>query len=180
MKATSRLLVSSLLAGAVALVSSSAHAQSTRGAGYIQGNVLGFATASGGSGFPIDLHGGIHLSGNGGHEGFVIGGTQKFIFGGGGGFGMTMARLGFDIAIPIKDMELTIAPYGQGGIGYGFSGGDPGAAFGFGVDGRFFPLTEGAGKGFFATAKPFELTFLPTSLVTFTFYTFSVGAGYAF
>lgn len=190
MKALSRLLVSSLLVGAVALTSSSAHAQSTRGAGYVQGNVLGYslvgASVSAGAfgsvsatsgGYPIDLHGGYHLGGT--HEGFVIGATQKFIFSGAFTAG-TLARAGYDIAIPIKngEMELTIAPYGQIGALYGDNGGR--FAFGLGAEGRFFPLNEGAGKGFFATAKPFELTFAPGSGGLLYLYTFSAGAGYAF
>lgn len=187
MKALSRLLVSSLLVGAVALasstVSSTAHAQSTRGAGYVQGNVLGFTAffnTGGGAAYPMELSGGYHI--NGTHEGFVIGGAQKFIFGGnfGGFIGATVLRMGYDIAIPIKEMELTVAPYGYGGIAYGDA--DLRAHFGFGVEGRFFPLTEGAGKGFFAVARPLEVGFIPIGggAGTLIPYTFSLGAGYAF
>jgi len=183
MKALTRILVSSLLAGSLALVSSSAHAESTRGAGYVQGNVLGFTAffnTGGGAAFPMELSGGYHI--NGSHEGFVIGGAQKFIFGGnaGGFIGATVLRMGYDIAIPIKEFELTVAPYGYGGIAYGDL--DLRAHFGFGVEGRFFPLTEGAGKGFFAVARPFEVGFIPigSGLGTLVPYTFSVGAGYAF
>ena len=190
MKALSRLFVSSLLAGTVAFVSSSAHAQSTRGAGYVQGNVLGYSlvgasvsfgalgsvSATSGA-YPIDLHGGYHLGGT--HEGFVIGATQRFLFSG-GFIAATTARAGYDIAIPIKngEMELTIAPYGFLGAMYGDNGGRP--YFGAGVEGRFFPLNEGGGKGFFATAKPLELGFAPGSGGLLWTYTFNAGAGYAF
>jgi hypothetical protein len=192
MKTISRLFVSSLFAGAVALASSTAHAESNRGAGYIQGEVLGYSlmgapgvdtpfgsiSASYGA-YPIEIHGGYHLGGT--HEGFVLGGSQKFFFGSASS-GATLLRAGYDIAIPIKggEMELTVAPFGFGGIYYGFSGGDPRAMFGFGAEARFFPLNEGAGKGFFAAAKPIELGFLPGTGGLFTTYTFHLGAGYAF
>ena len=90
MKTISRLFVSSLFAGVVALASSTAHAESNRGAGYIQGEVLGyslvgqsvdtpFGSVSASSGtFPLEIHGGYHLGGT--HEGFVIGASQKFFF----------------------------------------------------------------------------------------------------
>lgn len=179
MKALTRLIGSSLVVAGLALVSSSAHAESTRGAGYVQGNVLGFTTffnGGGGTGFPIEVSGGYHIGGT--HEGFVIGGAQKFIFAGGGAFIATVARAGYDIAIPIQEMELTIAPYGFLGITYGDVGLHP--HFGFGVEGRFFPLNEGAGKGFFAVARPFEIGFIPLSGGTSVPFTFSLGAGYAF
>jgi hypothetical protein len=185
MKAFSGIFVSSLLAGSLALVSSSAHAESTRGAAYVQGNVLGytpFFNSGGGSAFPMEVSGGYHLGGT--HEGFVIGGAQKFLFGSFGGAAFaTVLRLGYDIAIPIKQFELTVAPYGFGGIAYGDGwGGEVRAHFGFGVEGRFFPLTEGAGKGFFAVARPLEIGFVPIGggAGTAIPYTFSVGAGYAF
>lgn len=184
MKALSLLFVSSLLAGSLVLTSSSAHAESSRGAAYVQGNVLGFTAlvnSGGGSGFPLEVSGGYHLGGT--HEGFVIGGAQKFLFGSLGGAAFaTVLRVGYDIAIPIKDFELTIAPYGFGGIAYGDGwGGDVHAHFGFGAEGRFFPLSEGAGKGFFAVARPLEVGFVPIGggAGTAIPYTFSVGAGYA-
>ena len=49
--------------------------------------------------------------------------------------------------------------------------------FGFGAEARFFPLVEGAGKGFFATARPFEIGFMKGPGVMLVF---SLGAGYAF
>lgn len=182
MKIISRLFVSSLFAGAVALASSTAHAESTRGAGYVQGNVLGYTTflnSFGGSAYPLELHGGYHIGGT--HEGFVIGATQKFLFATGGFLGATVARAGYDIAIPIKEFELTVAPYGYAGVAYGDGGGgDVRFHFGFGAEARFFPLVEGAGKGFFATARPFEIGFMPGPGTTLVPYNFSLGAGYAF
>lgn len=189
MKTISRLFVSSLFAGVVALASSTAHAESNRGAGYIQGEVLGyslvgqsvdtpFGSVSASSGtFPLEIHGGYHLGGT--HEGFVIGASQKFFFSS-GFVAATVGRLGYDIAIPIKggEMELTVVPFGFGGVMYGDSSGR--AYFGLGAEARFFPLSEGAGKGFFAAAKPFELGFAPGSGGMFTTYTFHLGAGYAF
>ncbi|MBK8215167.1 MAG: hypothetical protein IPK71_15615 [Myxococcales bacterium] len=178
MKALSRLFAAGLVAGATLLVSSSASAQSSRGAGYVQGNVLGFTAflnTFGGTAFPMEFSGGYHI--NGSHEGFVIGGAQKFFFR--TGFAAaTVLRMGYDIAIPIKEMELTIAPYGYGGPAYGDI--DLRAHFGFGVEGRFFPLVEGPGKGFFAVARPFEIGFIPFTGGTLVPFTFNLGAGYAF
>lgn len=68
-------------------------------------------------------------------------------------------------------MELTIAPYGYGGPAYGDI--DLRAHFGFGVEGRFFPLVEGPGKGFFAVARPFEIGFIPGNGGTAVPFTFS-------
>lgn len=135
---------------ALALVLSTAGvataAESERGAGYVEAHLLGaqlsFASANGISQtnvqYPIEIHGGYHVSGR--HDGFVIGATQKFAFAN-GSLGATVLRLGYDIAIPIGRRELTIAPYGFGGIAYPFSG-DPGAHFGFGAEGRFFPIEK--------------------------------------
>ncbi len=156
MKALSRLFAAGAVAGATLLVSSSASAQSSRGAGFVQGNVLGFTAflnTFGGTAFPMEFSGGYHI--NGSHEGFVIGGAQKLLFANRGVGFATVLRMGFDIAIPIKEMELTIAPYGYGGPAYGDGWDGMRAHFGFGVEGRFFPLTEGAGRGFFAVARPF-------------------------
>lgn len=118
-------------------------AESERGPAYVQAHVLGaqlaFASAGSGAAFPIELHGGYHVSGR--HDGFVIGATQKLVFGNGTG-GATLLRLGYDIPIPIGRRELTIAPYGFGGVAYAFAGGDPGAHFGLGVEARFFPIEK--------------------------------------
>ncbi|HQY60953.1 MAG: hypothetical protein IPF92_28250 [Myxococcales bacterium] len=173
--------VCSLLAGAVALGASTAHAQnSDRGPGFVQGNVLGFATSlSGGVGtaYPMEFSGGYHLGTNA-HEGGVIGGAQKLFFAGGGVLAATVFRGGYDIAVPIQEMELTIAPYGYAGVAYG--GGFTGAHFGFGGEGRFFPLKQGPGKGFFAVGRPFEIGFIAAGSGVAVIYTFSLGAGFAF
>lgn len=144
-----RLLGCGLVALVVSLGSlGDAHAaESERGPAYVQAHVLGvqlaFGSANGisqtGVQFPLELHGGYHVSGR--HDGFVIGATQKFAFAN-GSIGATVLRLGYDLAIPLGRRELTIAPYGFGGIAYPFSAGDPGAHFGFGVEGRFFPLEK--------------------------------------
>ncbi len=174
-----RVLLSTAFAGAVALASSSAEAQSSRGPGFVQGNLLGYSTGiSGGYGgaFAMEFSGGYHLTGR--HDGLVVGGAQKFLFVGGSVLAATVFRMGYDISIPIQEMELTIAPYGFAGLAY--ANGGAGAHFGFGGEGRFFPLKEGPGKGFFAVGRPFEVGFISNSFGTSVIYTFSVGAGFAF
>ncbi|MBL9113168.1 MAG: hypothetical protein JNM74_28035, partial [Myxococcales bacterium] len=125
---------------AIVLPSTPAHAaESERGAAYVEAHLLGaqlsFASANGvsasGVQYPIEIHGGYHLSGR--HDGFVVGATQKLAFAN-GSIGATVLRLGYDIAIPIGKRELTIAPYAFGGIAYPFGGGDPGAHLGAGVE----------------------------------------------
>jgi outer membrane protein OmpA-like peptidoglycan-associated protein len=138
-----------LLASAVTLglPSLAEAADSDRGAAYVEAHLVGGTVAFGSSegipvsagGFALEIHGGYHLSGR--HDGFVIGLTQKLAIGT-AVMGATVGRLGYDIAIPIGRRELTIAPYGFGGVAYGFSGGDPGAHFGLGVEGRFFPIQK--------------------------------------
>ncbi len=183
-KLLARVVVSSLFAGVVALGPTTAHAQnSDRGPGFVQGNVLGFVTSlnsgGGGSAYPVEFSGGYHLGTNA-HEGGVIGGAQKFIFGYGAMIAATVFRGGYDIAIPIQEMELTIAPYGYAGFAYGDGAGTIRAHFGFGAEGRFFPLKQGPGKGFFAVARPFEVGFIPLTGATLVLYTFNAGAGFAF
>ena len=52
------------------------------------------------------------------------------------------------------------------------------AALSFGIEGKFFPI---ANNGFFAMARPFEITILPGGGgTTPVLYGFGVGAGYAF
>lgn len=140
------LLLSSI--AALALPSLAEAAESLRGPGYIEGHVLGGALAFGsfegisisGASFATEIHGGYHLSGR--HDGFVLGATQKLSLGAGTA-GATLARLGYDVAIPVGRREITIAPFGFLGAYYGISGGaDPGAHFGFGVEGRFFPVAK--------------------------------------
>lgn len=182
-KLLARVAVASLFAGIVALGPSTAHAQnSDRGPGFVQGNVLGFVTSlnsrGGGAAYPIEFSGGYHL-GTHAHEGGVIGGAQKFVFGYGAMLAATVFRGGYDIAIPIQEMELTIAPYGYAGFAYGdYTSLRP--HFGFGAEGRFFPLKQGPGKGFFAVGRPFDVSFTPVTGGTVVLYTFSAGAGFAF
>lgn len=150
------------------------------GPGFVQANVLGFSAAiSGGSGlaYPLEISGGYHI--NGAHEGLVLGGAQKLIFSG-GMIAATVVRVGFDLAIPVQEMDLVVAPYGYGGVAYGAPVGGVLAHFGFGAEGRFFPIKRGPGKGFFAVARPFEVGFIPAIGGTLVFYTFSAGAGFAF
>lgn len=166
----------------------SAHAaNSNRDSLYVGGTILGFGAPlnSGFRGnttpYRLDFDFGGHV--NGRHDGFVIGFRQAFLFGGGFDGGITQLRMGGDIAIPIRGgrMELTIAPYGAGGIYYNFNGADPRAAISFGVEGKFFPIEN---NGFFAMARPFEITLLPGNGQFGTgvpaLYGFGVGAGYAF
>ena len=141
-----------LLATLLAFPTTAHAAESERGAAYVQADVVGvailFASIDSGSEtvgsvttssgrFPVEIHGGYHLSGR--HDGFVVGASQKLLLGDGSG-GATVARAGWDIAIPLGRRELTLCPYGFGGALYGFSGGGAGAYFGAGFEGRFFPI----------------------------------------
>jgi hypothetical protein len=78
---------------------------------------------------------GYHFTGR--HDGLVLGVRQVFLFGSSSG-GITEGRVGWDIALPIKQFEVTIAPYGVAGLAYSFSGGKPAFAFGVGAEGKFF------------------------------------------
>lgn len=144
-------LLTSLLALSIVFASESlASADSTRGPLYVEGHVvggtLGFSSAeplfpgapsvstTAGS-FAVELHGGYHVSGR--HDGFVLGASQKLSFGTGTA-AATLARLGWDFAIPAGKREVTIAPFAFGGALYG--GGPSAGYFGFGVEGRFFPI----------------------------------------
>lgn len=141
------LTLSLLLVSSLVPLREAKAADSERGPGYVQAHLLGAQLALGSVGgvsasgvaYPIEIHGGYHVSGR--HDGFVIGATQKFAFGN-GTIGATVVRLGYDIAIPVGRREITIAPYGFGGVAYPFSAGDPGGHFGFGVEGRFFPIEK--------------------------------------
>lgn len=118
-----------------------AAADSDRGPFYVQAHVVGgtisFVDPMVGISFPIELHAGYHFSGR--HDGFVVGLTQRIGFGS-GAYGMTLARLGWDIPIQAGRVELTIAPYLFGGAFYPFGGGDAGAHFGAGTELRIFPI----------------------------------------
>lgn len=175
-----------LAALATALLSSEASAaESLRDPFYVGGTVLGFGAPlnsgfrRGATPYRFDFDFGYHPSGR--HDGFVIGFRQSFFFGGGFDGGISQLRMGGDIPILIKGgrMEVTISPYGAGGIYYDFNnnGLGPRPALSFGIEGKFFPI---ANNGFFAMARPFEITILPGSGFTPVLYGFGVGAGYAF
>lgn len=121
-----------------------ARADSKRGPFFIEGHVLGGALAFPSTGvigtsYPLEIAAGYHISGV--HEGFVLGLAQRFDIGlSGGSSGATLARLGWDFAIDLDPMELTIAPYLHGGALYGFGGGGAGGLVGPGVEGRLFPF----------------------------------------
>lgn len=120
-----------------------ARAESERGPFFVEGHVGGISLAvpSAGIGvaYPLELGFGYHVMGT--HEGFVVGLAQRFEIGvSGGSTGATLARLGWDFAIPLDPMELTLAPYLHGGALYAFEGGDPGGLVGGGFEGRLFPF----------------------------------------
>jgi hypothetical protein len=181
------LAVASLCTAVVLFGASQARAehQSTKGPAYIEGNLLGFASitqcvnagflgsvCAGSVLYSMDFEGGYHFSGR--HDGMAIGLRQGFYFGSFSA-GSTQARFGYDIPIPISEgkYELVIAPYGVMGIAYGFSGGDPSFAFGFGGEGRFF-IGDG---GFYVAGRPIEIGgWVPGGFT----YKFDLGAGYAF
>lgn len=132
-----------LVAIAIFTTSTRAHAESERGAFYVEGHVVGVSLAlpSGGVGaaYPLEVSAGYHVFGR--HDGFVVGLVQRFDFGfTGPSTGATAARAGWDFAIPAGKMEVTIAPYLQGGAVYGFGGTKPGGLVGTGVEGRLFPV----------------------------------------
>ena len=172
-----------LAALATSLLSSEASAaESLRDPFYVGGTVLGFGAPlntgfRNSTPYRLDFDLGYHPSDR--HDGFVIGFRQNFFFGGGFDGGISQLRMGGDIPILIKGgrMEVTIAPYGAGGIFYGFNNQGARAALSFGIEGKFFPI---ANNGFFAMARPFEITILPGSGTTPVLYGFGVGAGYAF
>lgn len=178
-----------VLAAGAALASGerSAHAlePSTKGPLYIQGAVIGYNTTFGNRGYgayKIDVEFGGHFSGR--HDGFVIAGRQSFNFGWGlfgYTWGSTVVRLGFDIPIVVKDgkFEITIAPYGIAGLAYAFCSNCGGLGFnwGFGVEGKFFPMQS---NGFYAFARPLEIQFLADGNGFGVGYSPAIGVGYAF
>ena len=94
---------------------------------------------------------------------------------------MTQVRAGWDIPIPIKDFELTIAPYGVVGVAYAFSGGSPSLALGAGIDVKFFFMNpESSAKGLFAYAQPIEIGGAFAGAFSGLVIQAGVGMGYAF
>ena len=110
-------------------------AESGRGPAYVELLPLGVVVVENGGGYELELHGGYHFSGR--HDGFVAGLTQKLAMG--AGFA-TLARVGYDFAVPIGRRELTIAPYGFAGAIYNDK--DAGAYFGGGGEVRLFPILK--------------------------------------
>ncbi len=158
----------------------SALAASQRDPFYIEGHPIGFDSPVNKRGAPtsykLDFEFGYHPSNR--HDEFVIGVRQGFYLPSVGASGFTAMRLGYDIPILVKGgrMEVTIAPYGLGGINYSFEGNGVAGLIAFGIEGRFFPI---ANNGFFATGRPFEIDIFIRSNPTVT-YAFMLGAGYAF
>ncbi|MBX3185885.1 MAG: hypothetical protein KF819_02675 [Labilithrix sp.] len=183
------LAVASLSLAAALLGSGSAAAEETKsqhGGGYVAGNVLGFSiisvpgvatpfgTIGGGAAgaYHMDFEGGYHFSGT--HDGFMAGLRQGFNFGSGSS-GATQAKFGYSLVFPISGgpSEIIVTPYTVLGAAYGFSGGDPSFAFGFGAEVRYF-INE---SGLFVGGHPLELGgWVPGGFT----YTFGLGAGYAF
>lgn len=187
-----RALVGTGLAIAIALTTSDAlAADSAHGPFYVQGSPLGTTIAlypgssvtvgnvtfsSGGAlaFYRVDAEFGYHFSGRA--DGFVLAIRQAFLLGWGSA-GITQARIGWDIAVPIGDeMELTIAPYAHLGAAYPFDGGKAGFLFGFGADAKlFFSRTF----GLYAFLRPIEFGLLTTDPLV-PFLSFAGGLGYAF
>jgi hypothetical protein len=181
------LAVASLSVLGTLAVTNEAHAlePSTRGPLYFQSSPLGIGffgvcanagpfgnVCSVGGTYHVDLEAGYHFMGH--HEGFVAGLRQSFYLSGGSA-GTTQARLGWDIAIPLKDgqFEITIAPYTTLGVFYPFGGGNAGFAFGIGVEGKFFFY-----EGLYAFFRPFEGGAVISSSSAFLG-NFGAGIGYA-
>jgi hypothetical protein len=203
MKTITRLSLASLAAiSGLLFASTPAHAaDSTRGPFYVQASPIGAATityaqvcfhsslinqdicGSGGSGgaYRAAVEFGYHFSGR--HDGFALGVRQTFLING-GSLGITQARLGWDIPIPIKDFELVIAPYGVIGVAYAFSNngnGSVGVAFGAGVEGRFFFMkSDASAKGLYAFAQPIEVGGMVAGPFGGFTYMAGLGIGYAF
>jgi hypothetical protein len=150
----------------LALPSTAHAADSAKGPFYVQAGVLGYSFRGGGAAwfggaYNLDVEFGYHFSGR--HDGFVLAARQAFYFSG-GALGTTDLRIGYDVALPMKDgkYELTIAPYGLAGVGYALRGG-LGTDFhvGAGIEGRFFPMQS---NGFYVFARPLELTYFAGTL----------------
>jgi hypothetical protein len=172
-------IFSAAISGA-ALTSTNAHADSERGMFFVQLapamlSILA-ADAQNVVAYHADLDVGIHFDKH--HEGVALGLHQAFNIGDFKG-GVTQIRGGYDIAIPISngDMELTLSPHGKVGVAYGFDGGDPLFAGGFGFEGRFFFIKD---LGLFAMARPLDIDFWVNGESVIVPITFAIGAGYAF
>jgi hypothetical protein len=188
MNRTLRFLSSSLLAVALVLsVRGARAADSTRAGMYVEGSPVGTGTFPLGcvqtqfgclnnraeGAYRLSAEFGVHFTGR--HDGFVLGVRQVFLFGSLSG-GISEARVGYDIAIPIKQFEVTIAPYGVAGVAYVFDpGGHAAAALGVGAEGKFFFKDN-----LYAFLIPFELGGWIGSGYSGVQYQGAVGIGYAF
>jgi hypothetical protein len=146
--------------------------ESTRGPFQVQ-STLGFGLFDGGtSWFRPDVEFGWHPSGR--SDGFVVGVRQVLFTTQPEVMGATLARFGWDIAIPIKDgkFEIGIAPYGVFGAGYGMGFGA--FNFGIGVEGRFCFW-----QGLYGFFRPFEMGGMVRDGGYWVFHG-GLGVGYAF
>ena len=121
--------------------------------------------------FPsIDLL--YHLDGR--SSGVNLGLRQDVWFRSDGAVGLTAARGGYDIPMIVAHgrYEITIAPFGLLGLGYG----SPGAQFvlGFGADGRFYFKDN-----FFGYVRPLEIL-IHAGNGSYTSYDTDIGAGASF
>jgi hypothetical protein len=150
MKNKLRIALASFVALILVLASTPARAaDSTHPGFYVEGSPVGVGTITlacvntiigcigGGTvgAYRLSAEFGYHISQR--QDGFVVGVRQTFLFGSSSA-GITEARLGYDIAIPIKRFELTAAPYGVAGVAYGFNGEGAAFAFGIGAEAKFF------------------------------------------
>jgi hypothetical protein len=188
MNTTFRLALASFVALLLLVESSPARAaDSTHPGFYVEGSPLGVGTLTlacrevppfgciGGGvagAYRISAEFGYHFTGR--QDGFVLGVRQLFLFGSDSA-GSTEARLGWDIAIPIKRFELTVAPYGVAGLAYGFNNQGVAFAFGFGAEGKFF-----FHENLYAFLIPLELGAWVGNGFSGFVYQAGAGIGYAF
>jgi hypothetical protein len=145
---------------------------------------LGFYDAAFFPSYPLELGAGYHVSGH--HEGFVVGLAQRFdLFYDGGVGGASLARIGWDFAIPISEMELVVAPFVGGGPLYDLRGGFVGGTVGGGIETRLFPVAaSGDGppslaEGVFIVAKPIAVDYAAIATISGAVLSFQAGAGLA-
>jgi hypothetical protein len=134
-------------------------------------NAVGASASQTGVRFPsIDVL--YHLDGR--SSGLNFGGRQDVWFQSGGAIGLTAARGGYDIPLFVarNRFEITIAPFGLAGIGYG----SPGAQFvlGLGADGRFYFKDN-----FFGYVRPLEIL-AHIGSTSYQSYDTAIGAGASF
>jgi hypothetical protein len=187
MNRTFRLLSSLFVVVALILsVRGARAADSTRAGMYVEGSPAGVGTVpfscvqtgigcigGGIATYRISAEFGYHFTGR--HDGFVVGVRQVFLFGSSVA-GISEARVGYDIAIPIKQFELTIAPYGVVGVAYVFgNGGHAAFTLAAGAEGKFFFKDN-----LYAFVIPFEFGGWVGSGYSGVEYQDGAGIGYAF